>query len=157
MPQLSGDQTFGSLRYLEWLRTQTHKKHCHIQVLTFFKLSFYYSFLVYFHHGIRTYINMVSILVSFRCVYGPDLEKGMATHSSILAWRIPWTEQPDGLQSVGFHRVGHDWSSLACMSVFYTYSNIYYSLSSFLFSEDANFSLASFWLPSVWQLSSVFL
>ena len=108
MPQLSGDQTFGSLRYLEWLRTQTHKKHCHIQVLTFFKLSFYYSFLVYFHHGIRTYINMVSILVSFRCVYGPDLEKGMETHSSILAWRIPWTEQPGGLQSMESHRVGHD-------------------------------------------------
>ena len=31
------------------------------------------------------------------------LEEGMATHSSILAWRIPWTEEPDGLQSVGSH------------------------------------------------------
>ena len=38
---------------------------------------------------------------------GP-LEKGMATHSSILAWRIPWTEEPGGLQSVGLQRVGHD-------------------------------------------------
>ena len=37
-----------------------------------------------------------------------SLEKEMATHSSILAWRIPWIEQPDGLQSVGFQRVGHD-------------------------------------------------
>ena len=36
------------------------------------------------------------------------LEKGMATHSSILAWRIPWTEEPDGLQSIGLQRVGHD-------------------------------------------------
>ena len=36
------------------------------------------------------------------------LEKGMATHSSILAWRIPWTEEPDGLQSLGSQRVGHD-------------------------------------------------
>ena len=36
------------------------------------------------------------------------LEKGMATHSSILAWRIPWTEEPDGLQSMGSQRVGHD-------------------------------------------------
>ena len=34
------------------------------------------------------------------------LEKGMATHSSILAWRIPWTEEPRGLQSIGSHRVG---------------------------------------------------
>ena len=36
------------------------------------------------------------------------LEKGMATHSSILAWRIPWTEEPGGLQSVGSQRVSHD-------------------------------------------------
>ena len=36
------------------------------------------------------------------------LEKGLATHSSILTWRIPWTEEPDGLQSIGFQRVGHD-------------------------------------------------
>ena len=32
----------------------------------------------------------------------------MATHSSILAWRIPWTEEPDGLQSMGLQRFGHD-------------------------------------------------
>jgi len=36
------------------------------------------------------------------------LEKGMATHSSILAWRIPWTEEPGRLQSLGQQRVGHD-------------------------------------------------
>ena len=36
------------------------------------------------------------------------LEEGMATHSSILAWRIPWTKDPGGLQSMGSHRVGHD-------------------------------------------------
>ena len=40
------------------------------------------------------------------------LEEGMATHSSILAWRIPWTEQPGGLQSMGSQRVGHNWSDL---------------------------------------------
>ena len=37
-----------------------------------------------------------------------SLEKDMATHSGILAWRIPWTEEPDGLQSTGSQRVGHD-------------------------------------------------
>ena len=37
------------------------------------------------------------------------LEKEMATHSSILAWRIPWTGEPGRLQSVGSQRVGHDW------------------------------------------------
>ena len=36
------------------------------------------------------------------------LEAVMATHSSILAWRIPWTEEPGGLESIGSHRVGHD-------------------------------------------------
>ena len=36
------------------------------------------------------------------------LEKGMATHSSILAWKIPWTEEPGGLQSMGSQRVGHN-------------------------------------------------
>ena len=38
---------------------------------------------------------------------GP-LEKGMATHSSILVWKIPWREEPGGLQSMGLQRVGHD-------------------------------------------------
>ena len=36
------------------------------------------------------------------------LEEGMATHSSILSWRIPWTEKPDGLQFMESQRVGHD-------------------------------------------------
>ena len=41
------------------------------------------------------------------------LEKGMATHSSILVSNIPWTEEPGGLQFIGSQRVGHDWSDLA--------------------------------------------
>ena len=41
------------------------------------------------------------------------LEKEIATRSSVLAWRIPGTEEPGGLLSVGWHRVGHDWSDLA--------------------------------------------
>ena len=36
------------------------------------------------------------------------LKKGMATHSSVLAWRIPWTEEPGNLQFIGSRRVGHD-------------------------------------------------
>ena len=44
-----------------------------------------------------------------RSLGGEDLlEKGMATHSGILAWRVPWTEEPGGLQSIRSHRVGHD-------------------------------------------------
>ena len=41
------------------------------------------------------------------------LEEGMATHSSILAWRIPWTEEPEGLQSIESRRVGNNGSDLA--------------------------------------------
>ena len=41
------------------------------------------------------------------------LEEGMATHSNILAWRIPRTEEPGRLQSIGSHRFGHNWSDLA--------------------------------------------
>ena len=45
------------------------------------------------------------------CSLGQEypLEKGMAPHSSILAWRIPWTEGPGGLQSIGLQKVGHNW------------------------------------------------
>ena len=44
------------------------------------------------------------------------LEKEIATHSSILAWRIPWTEEPDELQSMGLQRVGHNWVTNAFTS-----------------------------------------
>ena len=51
------------------------------------------------------------------------LEEEMATHSRILAWRIPGTGEPGGLPSLGLHRVGHDWSNLAaaaaCSQSFY--------------------------------------
>ena len=46
----------------------------------------------------------------------PALEKEMATHSSVLAWRIPGTGQLGGLPSLGSHRVGHDWSDLAAVA-----------------------------------------
>ena len=52
------------------------------------------------------------------------LEEEMATHSSIFAWSIPWTEEPGGLQSIGLQRVRHDWSNWTC-----TYTPMYlYSL-----------------------------
>ena len=51
------------------------------------------------------------------------LEKEMATHSSVLAWRIPRTGEPGGLPSVGLHRVRHDWSDLAA-AAFYNETRI---------------------------------
>ena len=47
------------------------------------------------------------------------LEKEMATHSSVLAWRIPGTGEPGGLPSTGLHRVRHDWSNLAAVAAAY--------------------------------------
>ena len=48
---------------------------------------------------------------------GRSLEKGMATHSSILAWRIPWTEEPRGLQSMESQRVGCNSEGLSTMCI----------------------------------------
>ena len=45
------------------------------------------------------------------------LEEEMATHFSLLAWRIPWTEEPGGQQSIGLQRVGHDWSEFTCTHI----------------------------------------
>ena len=47
------------------------------------------------------------------------LEKEIATHSSIVSWRIPWTEEPGGLRSIGSHRVIHDWATNIFISHFH--------------------------------------
>ena len=57
-----------------------------------------------------------SVVKEFACSAGDlgwedPLEKEMTTHSSILAWKISWTEEPGGLQSMGLQRVGHDWAT----------------------------------------------
>ena len=62
-------------------------------------------------HGVtegRTQLSDFTLTFHF-----PALEKEMATHSSVLACRIPGTGEPGGLPSMGLHRVGHDWSDLA--------------------------------------------
>ena len=58
----------------------------------------------------QTVKNLPAIQKSQVQSLGPEdpLEKGMAPHSSILAWRIPWTEEPGGLQSMGPQKVRHD-------------------------------------------------
>ena len=48
------------------------------------------------------------LFFSFTSIQLENLEKAMAPHSSTLAWKIPWMEEPGGLQSVGSQRVGHD-------------------------------------------------
>ena len=69
-------------------------------------------------HSSRTRLSDFTFTFHFHA-----LEKKMATHSSVLAWRIPGTGDPGGLWSVGSHRVGHDWSNLtAAVADTYTYS-----------------------------------
>ena len=62
-------------------------------------------------HGVaksRTWLSDFTFTIHFHA-----LEKEMATHSSVIVWRIPGMGEPDGLPSMGLHRVGHDWSDLA--------------------------------------------
>ena len=68
------------------------------------------------------------------------MEKDKATHSSILAWRIPWTEEPDELQFMGSRRVRHDWSELAHM---YACCSRYQSIS---FKAEQH---STVWTPSI--------
>ena len=96
-------------------------------------------------------------------VWDHPLEEGMATHSSILAWRIPWTEEPGGLQSIGSQKDRHDWAtkhstvfqlwthtSITCCSV-------YHNLKKY-FKLDFSFSPANSWSrgeEGVWTCSFI--
>ena len=66
------------------------------------------------------------------------LEKEMAAHSSVLAWRIPGSAEPGGLPSMGSHRVGHNWSDLAAAAVF-TYHKERWIFNSFIFPISLTF------------------
>ena len=78
------------------------------------------------------------------------LEKEMATHSGVLAWRIPGTGEPGGLPSVGSHRVGHNWSDLAAAVVF-CYGGLSRRQQGIVFHA---LSAHLFCTPSPWPLSS---
>ena len=74
-------------------------------------------------HGVaqsRTWLSDFTFTFCFHA-----LEKEMATHSSVLAWRIPGTGGPGGLPSMGSHRVGHDWSDLAAAAAADTMGNMF--------------------------------
>ena len=81
------------------------------------KLAFFISWYFFPLLGASLVVQMVKNLPAMQESWVQSLgrkeplEKGMATHSSILAWEIPWTEEPGGLQSRGSQRVGHDWEN----------------------------------------------
>ena len=83
------------------------------------------------------------------------LEKAMATQSSILAWRIPWIEEPGGLQSMGSKRVGHDWTTNAF--TFFMAGNTPFlrritKLQNSLVAQMVK-SLPAMWETQIWSLS----
>ena len=63
------------------------------------------------------------------------LEKGMATHSDILAWEIPRTEEPGGLQSMGSQRTGHYQTTNTCTMYIYIYKYIYVIICTLRFTQ----------------------
>ena len=101
------------------------------------------------------------------------LEKEMATHSSTLAWKIPWTEEPGRLQSMGSQRVGHDWETTLhftslllfyiCLLLFHIFFFILELTFSLYFFEKFQLliyyffmtpSLIIFWLWCLYQIST---
>ena len=90
------------------------------------------------------------------------LEKEMATHSSVLAWRIPGTGEPVGLPSMGSHRVGHDWSDLAAAAAAVYKCRLLWRLSSEESACQCKRSRFNLWVGKMpwrrkWQPTPVFL
>ena len=88
------------------------------------------------------------------------LEKEMATHSSVLAWRIPRTGEPGGLPSMGSHRVGHNWNDLAAAAAVLNYITYFSPIFPFECLEGSkilliliSYFLFSFFLPYVLAMS----
>ena len=86
------------------------------------------------------------------------LEEGMATHSSILAWRIPWTEEPGELQSMGLQKIRQDWATNTLDRTLCTESEVMWSVNiMFLTQETLNFRmsccLATWWLTRTPKLA----
>ena len=111
-----------------WIRRLRNVKHEFIDCLT---LEFFYSNSSSYSSSklIKSSMSWASLVDQMvkrlpamwetwvRSLGGEDLlEKDMAPHSSILAWKIPWTEEPGGLQSTGLQRVGHDWTTPLSLS-----------------------------------------
>ena len=81
-------------------------------------------------HTITTFISEEDQHICY-CSFLNGYELNMATHSSVLAWRIPGTGEPGGLPSMGLHRVGHDWSDLAAAEL-NIFSCLYFHSSLFI-------------------------
>ena len=98
-------------------------------------------------HGIaksRTWLSDFTFTFHFYA-----LGKKMATHSSVLAWRLPGTGEPGGLPSMGSHRVGHDWSDLAATAVYFKFQLLY---SSILLGSSSDFLTLCFYIDQLFVI-----
>ena len=111
------------------------------------KYSFLFIFLIF-----QTVKNLSAMWESLG--REDPLKKGMATHSRILAWRIPWTEEPGGLQSMGSQRVEHSWVTNAST---FTFSSVKNASPDLYFILMLILSLPSFpsWTQTLRKLASV--
>ena len=117
---------------LPWLETPLHSFIWLTYTCTALLLGFnYYNYFLYIMKTSAWVLGSITSLVAQMVKHLPTtretrvrslgwedpLEKEMATHSSVLAWRIPWMEEPDGLQSMGSKRVGLDWVTSLSLSL----------------------------------------
>ena len=99
--------TLALLCCLKWLSTKSDQEQdCLAWSELKIEISFHNDFLSYFTF-LKEKFQTTHLLMNYICVH-VCVEKAMAPHSSTLAWKIPWTEEPGGLQSLGSLRVGHD-------------------------------------------------
>ena len=111
----------------KWSQKDKNKYHILTHIYAFYFLTIvintcmrWYLIIVCFSltWSLVTFRNFSCIYFNLYILYGETLEKVMAPHSSTLAWKIPWTEEPGGLQSMGSLTVRHDWAtslSLLCI------------------------------------------
>ena len=122
MVGLRQETTKRQIRCNRWIRGRTGKKEAPKEESKIVRVEISWSWQLCFDLVINYRTNWVSLVAQMvnnlptrweTCVpsqgWEDPLQKGMATNSSILAWRILWTEDPDGLQSIESQRFGHDW------------------------------------------------
>ena len=94
----------------------------------------YISYICIFMNS--TQIGIILRKTEFNCYYCVITEKAMAPHSSTLAWKIPWMEEPGKLQSMGSLRVGHDWATSLSLFTFMRWRRKWQSTPVFLPGES---------------------
>ena len=117
------------------------------------KLKFPIYFKLVWVHEQSKHLRMCGLIDLCRliCLLVPPMEKTMAPHSSTLVWKIPWMEEPGGLQSMGLLRVGHDWATSLSLSTFMHWRRKWQPTPVFLPGESQG--LVGAWWAAVYGVS----